>query len=126
VADVDGDGVLELLVAHGEAAPEPLSLYKVEAAVDRAWLRVLPLTPFGAPARGALVEVVRGNGRRTVHTVDAGSGYLCQMEPVAHIGLGADVHVDSLSIRWPGGAATTVDRPPVGEQLVVPIPSAEP
>ena len=64
VADVDGDGVLELLVAHGEAAPEPLSLYKVEAAVDRAWLRVLPLTPFGAPARGALVEVVRGNGHR--------------------------------------------------------------
>ena len=124
VADVDGDGVLELLVAHGEAAPEPLSLYKVEAAAERAWLRVLPLTRFGAPARGALVEVVRADGRRSVHPVDAGSGYLCQMEPVAHVGLGGDRSVersvDSLSIRWPGGATATIERPAVGELLIVP------
>ena len=52
VADVDGDGVLELLVAHGEAAPEPLGLYKVEAAAERAWLRVLPLHPFRRPGPG--------------------------------------------------------------------------
>ena len=130
VADVDGDGVLELLIAHGEAAPEPLGLYKVTAAAGRPWLRVLPRTPFGAPARGALVEVVRAGGRRTVHPVDAGSGYLCQMEPVAHIGLGDDPSgdssvehsVESVSIRWPGGATTTIERPPLRRQLVVDHP----
>lgn len=129
VADVDGDGVLELLIAHGEAAPEPLTLYKVDAAADRGWLRVLPRTRFGAPARGALVEVVRSDGRRSVHPVDAGSGYLCQMEPVAHVGLGGAPSVEgstveSVSIRWPGGATRTIERPPVRELLVVDHPGS--
>ena len=53
VADIDGDGVLELLVAHGERALQPLSLYKARHATGHGWLRVQPLTRFGAPARGA-------------------------------------------------------------------------
>jgi hypothetical protein len=90
---------------------------------------VLPRTRFGAPARGALVEVVRGDGRRSVHPVDAGSGYLCQMEPVAHVGLGGAPSIEgstieSVSIRWPGGATRTIERPPVRELLVVDHPGS--
>ena len=40
-----------------------------------------PLTPFGAPARGAVVILTAG-GRRQRRAVPAGSGYLCQGEPV--------------------------------------------
>jgi hypothetical protein len=127
VADVDGDGVLELLVAHGESAPQPLSLFKVLGAADRGWLRVAPLTQFGAPARGALVEAAFARGRRVVQTVDAGSGYLCQMEPVAHFGLGAETSsetgadgpVESVTVRWPGGSTRTIDHPALGQVLVV-------
>jgi hypothetical protein len=130
VADIDGDGVLELLVAHGESAPQPLSLYKVTGASARPWLRVAPLTASGAPARGALVEVTASGGRTSVHNVDAGSGYLCQMEPVAHIGLGADHDVETtvaqVTVRWPGGARTTVAHPEVGRVLVVPHPDPAP
>ncbi|MBZ0281926.1 MAG: ASPIC/UnbV domain-containing protein, partial [Anaerolineae bacterium] len=35
--------------------------------------------------------------------VDTGSGYLCQMEPVAHFGLGTVDEVDEVEIRWPDG-----------------------
>jgi hypothetical protein len=108
VADVDGDGTLELLVVHGEAEAQPLSLYR--ASNDNAWLRVRPLTPAGAPARGATVSLRTDAGRQS-RIVDAGSGYLCQMEPVAHFGLGSATP-RSVTIRWPDGRQRTIDDPP--------------
>lgn len=52
------------------------------------WLRVVPRTQFGSFARGATVTAF--TRRSGVHSriIDGGSGYLCQMEPVAHFGLG--------------------------------------
>jgi hypothetical protein len=65
--DIDGDGLLELLISHGENRAEPLSLHRValyDAAKANHYVRVLPLTASGAPARGALVTLVDGNGRK--------------------------------------------------------------
>jgi hypothetical protein len=107
VADLDGDGQLELMVAHGESAPQPLGLYRTGPS-DHHWLRVLPRTRFGAPARGALVTLEAG-GRRQLRVIDGGSGYLCQMEPVAHFGLGGLIGADRLTVRWPDGASATFD-----------------
>jgi hypothetical protein len=87
VADFDQDGVLELLISHGESASQPMSLFRARGAAANRFLRVLPLTAAGAPARGAIVTVTLAGGRTVVRHVDAGSGYLCQMEPVAHFGL---------------------------------------
>lgn len=123
IADLDGDGRLELLIAHGESAPQPLSLFHV-APNSNHWLRVRPLTRAGAPARGALVVIQMGN-RRVAQTIDGGSGYLCQMEPVAHFGLGAIRDIDQLSIQWPSGATTIITRPHVDQLLVVPHPAVD-
>ncbi len=118
-ADVDGDGVLELLVSHGESAAQPLSLFKV--TTDHGWLRVRPKTRFGAPARGAKVVLAAG-GRRQIRIIDGGSGYLCQMEPVAHFGLGAETRIDSVTVTWPDGATAKVTAPPVRSVVDVPYP----
>ena len=121
VADIDGDGVLELLIAHGDSAPQPLSLYKVPGAVRNGWIRVLPRTRQGAPARGALVRVHAG-GRLHVQAIDAGSGYLCQMEPLAHVGLGDGQLVDRVEVTWPDGSRAVVEHPPAGRVLDVAHP----
>jgi hypothetical protein len=110
VADFDGDGVRELLVVHGEVEPRPVSLYAAADPGDR-WLRVRPLTRLGAPARGATVTVETDSFTRR-RTICAGSGYLCQMEPVAHVGLG-DATPRRLRVRWPDGRERTVERPAV-------------
>ena len=104
VADIDDDGTLELLVVHGEGEAQPLSLFA--APNDGDWLRVRPLTSNGAPARGARVDLTTDTGHQT-RCVDAGSGYLCQMEPVAHFGLGAATP-QALTVRWPDGREQTV------------------
>ena len=74
VADIDGDGRLELLISHGELAPQPLSFYRPYPN-DNAWLRVMPLTAAGAPARGAVVDL-HGQGTDERRAICAGSGYL--------------------------------------------------
>jgi hypothetical protein len=121
VADIDGDGVLELLIAHGESAPQPLSLYKVPGAARNGWIRVLPRTRQGAPARGAMVRV-HAEGRVHVRAIDAGSGCLGQMEAVAHVGLGDGQLVDRVEVGWPDGSTVVVEHPPSGRLLEVAHP----
>jgi hypothetical protein len=120
VGDFDGDGRLELIISHGESGMQPLSLYHTLTG-DNHSLRVLPLTRYGAPARGALVTLTAG-GRVQRRVIDAGSGYLCQMEPVAHFGLGATTRVDRLDVRWPDGRVMTTTDIEADRVLEVPYP----
>ena len=104
VADIDNDGILELLVSHGESGLQPLSLYKATTKKPFKFLRILPKTTFDAPARGATV-ILNTNIRNHAKTIDAGSGYLCQMEPVAHYGLRNGEKVNSVTIKWTDGSS---------------------
>ncbi|XP_069394424.1 cartilage acidic protein 1 isoform X1 [Paralichthys olivaceus] len=130
--DFDGDGRLELLVSHGESAAQPVSVYKVnQVSVSilktsscqqkhnlislclsegsaNSWLRVIPRTKFGAFARGAKVVVYTKKTGPHTRIIDGGSGYLCEMEPVAHFGLGKDV-ATNVEVYWPDGRS--VARP---------------
>lgn len=108
VCDINRDGRLELLVSHGESALQPLTLYAPHANLSH-WLRVLPLTPYGAPARGAVVKL-HMRERTQIRAIDAGSGYLCQMEPVAHFGLGPEPDDElAVEVHWPSGAHALLD-----------------
>ncbi|KAM9792903.1 cartilage acidic protein 1a [Neosynchiropus ocellatus] len=100
VTDLDGDGRLELLLAHGESAQQPISVFRVTQGSTNNWLRVIPRTQFGAFARGAKVTAFTGQSGRHTRIIDGGSGYLCEMEPVAHFGLGND-RVMVLEVSWP-------------------------
>lgn len=120
VADMDSDGRLELLIAHGEAGYQPLSLYHSKPNANN-WLRVLPFTKHGAPARGAAVRLHAG-GRTQIRVIDSGSGYLCQMEPVAHFGLGELTEVEWLEVRWPDGKMVKISQPQPNNLLKIKYP----
>ena len=102
VADIDNDGILELLISHGESGPQPLSLFKSNIK-NKKFLRIAPKTTYGAPARGATVILVT-NKRKHAKTIDAGSGYLCQMEPVAHYGFRKNEIIKNVIIKWTDGS----------------------
>ena len=70
------------------------------------YIRIKPLNTFGAPARGATVTL-HTNLRNHAKTIDAGSGYLCQMEPVAHYGLREGEIIKNITIKWTNG---TIDK----------------
>ena len=102
IADIDNDGILELLISHGESGPQPLSLFKSNIK-NKKFLRIAPKTTYGAPARGATVILVT-NKRKHAKTIDAGSGYLCQMEPVAHYGFRKNEIIKNVIIKWTDGS----------------------
>ncbi|KAG5278596.1 hypothetical protein AALO_G00100670 [Alosa alosa] len=131
ITDFDGDGMLDLLVAHGESATQPISVFKVSQGSSNNWLRVIPRTQHGAFARGAKVVVYTRQSGSHMRIIDGGSGYLCEMEPVAHFGLGNDVVV-SVEVYWPDGqsmaralqegemnSALEITYPREGEQAVL-------
>ncbi|XP_029465995.1 cartilage acidic protein 1 isoform X2 [Rhinatrema bivittatum] len=102
VTDFDGDGLLDLILSHGESMAQPLSIFKGNQGQNNNWLRVIPLTRFGAFARGAKVVMYTKNSGAHLRVIDGGSGYLCEMEPVAHFGLGKD-EASSIEVTWPDG-----------------------
>ena len=99
-ADINSDGTLELVLAHGEAGAQPLTMYKQPNSNPS--IRVMPLWKTGAPARTATVSV---NGSEKKYVVDGGSAYLNQMEPWAHIG-GAEPPVN-VTVRFPDNTVKT-------------------
>ncbi|WP_435093883.1 CRTAC1 family protein [Halorubrum sp. N11] len=123
-ADIDGDGVLELIVVHGEVAGQPISVYKDPNATVEGWVRIRPTTRHGAPARGAVIrlETADGDQRRTV---DAGGGCLCQTEPVAHFGLGGATPIRA-DVRWPDGRERTLTDLAANTEISVEHPSQTP
>ncbi|WP_145735979.1 CRTAC1 family protein [Nitrospirillum pindoramense] len=121
VADIDGDGQLELLLGHGDGEAQPLSLF-LASPTGNNWLRVLPLTAGGAPARGATVCLTAG-GRRQLRSITSGSGGPYQREPVAHFGLGDLTQVDLLEVTWPDGATLKLEQPDLCRLMVAHHPS---
>ncbi|KFQ90140.1 Cartilage acidic protein 1, partial [Phoenicopterus ruber ruber] len=123
VTDFDGDGMLDLILSHGESMAQPISVFKGTQGTGNNWLRVIPRTRFGAFARGAKVVLFTRRSGAHLRIIDGGSGYLCEMEPVAHFGLGHD-EASSLEVTWPDGRvmARAVASSETNSVLEVPYP----
>ncbi|KAG6922269.1 cartilage acidic protein 1, partial [Chelydra serpentina] len=123
VTDFDGDGLLDLILSHGESMAQPLSVFRGTQGAGNNWLRVVPRTRFGAFARGARVVLFTRRSGAQLRIIDGGSGYLCEMEPVAHFGLGRD-EASSLEVTWPDGRvmARAVASSETNSVLEIPYP----
>ena len=111
-------GILELLVSRGESKEQPLTLYKAKVDKQSKYLRIKPINKFGAPARGATVTLLT-NQRKHSKTIDAGSGYLCQMEPVAHYGIRKNEKNFNVEVRWTDGSKEMIDIKRLNQTITV-------
>ncbi len=107
VADFDGDGRPDLVVANSDARPT-VYLNRLSAG---NWIDVELVGRRGSPdAVGARVRVrlaaAPGRSARTLtRWVEAGSGYASQSDFPLHFGLGEATAVEAVEILWPGGAS---------------------
>ncbi len=104
-ADIDNDGLLELLVNNQNEAP---TLLKNAARPAGHWI-TLALTGVKSnrSAIGAKVRVTAG-GRTQVDEVRSGGSYLSQNDLRLHFGLGAAQRVNRIDIEWPAGGRQTL------------------
>lgn len=98
-ADLDGDGLPELVVANQDG---PLLLYHNEGP-GGSWVQLdLEGTRSPRDAYGARVELTHGDRKQLrVHT--AASGFSSQAGPRLHFGLGEHSGPVDLKITWPSG-----------------------
>jgi enediyne biosynthesis protein E4 len=109
IADLWNDGRLEAVVNN--LSDRPLLLVN-EAKNENHWLGIkLTGTKSNRSAIGARV-VVRATKRSWVDEVRSGSSYNSSSDLRLHFGLGAETHVESVTVNWPSGGRETfsVDR----------------
>ena len=81
-------------------------------------MRIKPINKFGAPARGATVTLITDQ-RKHAKTIDAGSGYLCQMEPVAHYGIRKNEKDFKVEVRWTNGTTDLIEINSLNQTVTV-------
>jgi hypothetical protein len=119
VADVRGNGSLDVLVAQNGGPPH---LLRNEQRTHNAWLRIdLVGTRCQRDAGGARVEVDTPRGV-LVQTMEPAMGYMAQSEKTLTFGLGADDRVRKVVVRWPDGAIQEVRPAGVNRRIVITEP----
>lgn len=110
IADLTGNGFLDIFISTGEGKKEKNQLF-LGAPNENYWLRIQPITQNGFPALSAKVRLICRNAKNQTKFICSGSGYLCQMEPVAQFGFGKTFpDIEKIIVTWPGNG---VDNPPV-------------
>jgi hypothetical protein len=119
VADLDGDGRLDLVISNLDTYP---TLLRNVTETKNHWLRLRlvgdPAKKSPRDATGAIVYVTTGKMRQRGDVISGGS-FSSQHDPCLYFGLGAAAKVDKLEVRWPGGPAETFDVPAVDKTLTL-------
>ena len=114
VADLDGDGGLDLIVTH---VNQPARVYRNVAKNRGHWLSVRAFDPkLNRDALGARVYMRLG-ARSLLRVLNPGDSFLCSSEPALHFGLGDADRYDQLEVVWPGGERERFPGGPVDRAI---------
>ena len=127
--DYDNDGDLDIAVLNRYCrmpggVVSGVDVLRNDGGNRGHWLKLTLRGRGGGPGStnasgvGARVTVWTGR-RRQVREVRAGSGYQSQNDIRVHVGLGKVAGVDSMEVRWPGGARQMLYGLEANREMVV-------
>ncbi len=115
-ADLDNDGDLDLIVVNLNSEAKIL---RNDGGNRNHWLMVRPkLAKEKRDAVGSRVTIVAGGQTQFRDAVPV-RGYLSQMDPRVHFGLGGVSMVERVEVRWPDGSKTVLTDVPADQVLEV-------
>jgi hypothetical protein len=114
--DYDNDGDLDLIISNLNT---PARLLRNDGGNRNGYLTVdARRSKGGAEAIGTRVTVTTGSLRQIQDLVPV-RGFLSQMDPRLHFGLGQAGVADKVEIRWPGGRVETLTDVKANQILTV-------
>ncbi|MGH9736148.1 MAG: CRTAC1 family protein [Candidatus Acidiferrales bacterium] len=107
IGDFDNDGDLDILTSNnGEYA----QLLRNDGGNQNHWLSIsLEGTKSNRDAVGARVKVTAGD-LVSYDERRGGTSYQSARDPRLHFGLGSRSRIDSVEVKWPSGAVTTIGK----------------
>jgi len=117
--DIDADGTLDVVLTSNIG---PTCILR-GLPTGGAWLEVILEGPPGNPdGLGARVDVRVGERTWSRRVAAGNAGIHSDFGHVARFGLGTAEAVDEVTVRWPGGALSSLTDVPVRGRLRVPTP----
>ncbi|HEX2855620.1 MAG TPA: VCBS repeat-containing protein [Opitutaceae bacterium] len=113
LADLDGDGDLDLVYANYDAPP---TLIRNHTATGHSLVIKLAGRAPNRDGIGAELRLETASGVQ-VRQLFNERGIASSEPPVVHFGLGADTAIKKLTIRWPRGQVQTLENP-AGDRLL--------
>ncbi|HYN83901.1 MAG TPA: CRTAC1 family protein [Pyrinomonadaceae bacterium] len=115
--DVDNDGDTDVLVTNNNG---PVRLFLNRAGNRNHWLGLrLVGRSAGRDMLGASVEVVVAPKRVLMRRARTDGSYLTSQDPRVLVGLGRAERVESVRVRWPGGAVEEWKSPPIDRYVTL-------
>ena len=119
IADLDGDGRLDVVINNTDSKP---TLLKNIATGAGHWLEVRLVGDVAKKsprdAIGAIVYLTTGKLRQRQDVI-SGASYASQNDMTLHFGLGAATTVDKLEVKWPDGSSETINVSGIDRKLTV-------
>jgi hypothetical protein len=107
VGDLDDDGDLDVVISHKDGPP---AILRNDTPPEGRWIRLKLLgTRSNRDAIGALVTV-ESEGKTIKRQRKGGGSLMSSHDPRLLIGLGSKALFVRLSVRWPSGAISRLDR----------------
>ena len=74
---------------------------------------------FRVKKKRIIADAIITNQRKHAKTIDAGSGYLCQMEPVAHYGIRKDEKDFKVEVKWTDGTKNLIKIESLNQAITI-------
>jgi hypothetical protein len=120
VGDLDDDGDLDMVISHKDGPP---AILQNDTPPAGGWIRLrLVGTRSNRDAIGTLVTVETPGGRTIVRHRKGGCSLMSSHDPRLLIGLGTDEPAVRVTVRWPSGEVSRLERLATGRthELVEP------
>ena len=119
--DFDNDGDLDLLVVNLNSRPR---LLRNDGGNKKNWIMIhLIGTKSNRDAIGSRIRLTTGNNTQTRWRMSS-SGYLSQSDYRVHFGLGDNIQVDKIEIRWPAGKIQILKEIKVNQVIIAREPTS--
>jgi len=116
VADFDGDGDPDVVIAQNNGSP---LLLRNDQRSGQPWLRLQLVATRSQPEAGGARVEVHTPRRVFTQTVAPVLGFMAQSESILTFGLGDDTRVRKIVIQWPSGQTQELRPAALNQTLII-------